>query len=397
MEQPRVVVVGGSLGGLTAALVLRDAGCDVDVLERSATPLEGRGAGIVLHPVTVRYLTERLGRPLQQVGSVVEVLRYLDEDGHICHEQPARYRFSSYSWLHQALMQGFDASRFHLRAEVVDVAQDADVARVTTADGRTFEADLVVCADGIHSPSRRRLLPGLVPRYAGYVGWRGTVNEAELSPATFEALRSAITYAVVPRSHILSYPIQDLDGSLREGARLTNWVWYRNTPADRLDELLTDRDGVRHEMSLAAGGVTEANVAELRQEAERVLSPPLAELVRGTVEPFVQAVFDIEVPRMAFGRVCLVGDAAFALRPHIAAGTAKAADDAWTLADALRETGGDVAAALARWEPGRLDLGRRAVARTIEAGERSQVTQTWRVGDPLPFGLEVAGDSLMPA
>ena len=53
-SRPRVVVMGGSLGGLTAALVLRDAGCDVEVYERSELPLEGRGAGIVLNPATVR-------------------------------------------------------------------------------------------------------------------------------------------------------------------------------------------------------------------------------------------------------------------------------------------------------------------------------------------------------
>jgi 2-polyprenyl-6-methoxyphenol hydroxylase-like FAD-dependent oxidoreductase len=64
--------------------------------------------------------------------------------------------------------------------------------------------------------------------------------------------------------------------------------------------------------------------------------------VTATSEPFVQAVFDIEVPRMAFGRVCLLGDAAFALRPHIAAGTAKAAADGWALAQALDEARGDV-------------------------------------------------------
>ena len=79
----RAVVVGGSLGGLTAALVLRDQGWDVDVLERSPNPLEGRGTGIVVHPTTVRYLVERAGKSIGDIGLPAHRLQYLDTDGSI--------------------------------------------------------------------------------------------------------------------------------------------------------------------------------------------------------------------------------------------------------------------------------------------------------------------------
>ncbi|MCW2562867.1 MAG: 2-polyprenyl-6-methoxyphenol hydroxylase-like oxidoreductase, partial [Mycobacterium sp.] len=74
----RAVVVGGSLGGLTAALILRDQGWDVDVLERSSNPLEGRGTGIVAHPSTVRYLVERAGKSIADIGMPARRLQYLD-------------------------------------------------------------------------------------------------------------------------------------------------------------------------------------------------------------------------------------------------------------------------------------------------------------------------------
>ena len=77
----RALVVGGSLGGLTAALVLRDQGWDVEVLERSAVPLQGRGTGIVLHPNTVRYLVERVGKAIGDIGVPASRLRYLGDDG----------------------------------------------------------------------------------------------------------------------------------------------------------------------------------------------------------------------------------------------------------------------------------------------------------------------------
>jgi 2,6-dihydroxypyridine 3-monooxygenase len=119
-------------------------------------------------------------------------------------------------------------------------------------------------------------------------------------------------------------------------------------------------------------------------------------MVIKTARPFVQAVVDVEVPRMAFGRICLIGDAAFTLRPHAAAGTAKAAEDAWQLAEAVNACGGDVVAALPQWEPGQLALGRAVLARARSAGNRLQFEGTWRVGDPLPFGLYRASDSAGP-
>ncbi|HEY1000939.1 MAG TPA: FAD-dependent monooxygenase, partial [Streptosporangiaceae bacterium] len=102
--------------------------------------------------------------------------------------------------------------------------------------------------------------------------------------------------------------------------------------------------------------------------------------------------YDIAVPRMAFGRVCLIGDAAFAVRPHAAAGTAKAAADGWALAAGLTAAGGDVPAALARWERGQLALGQALLARCRDIGDSSQVHGAFRPGDQrLIFGLYEPG------
>jgi 2,6-dihydroxypyridine 3-monooxygenase len=117
------------------------------------------------------------------------------------------------------------------------------------------------------------------------------------------------------------------------------------------------------------------------------LPAAVATVVCAVDRPFLQVVYDVEVSRMAFGRVCLVGDAAWVARPHAAAGTAKAAADAWTLADALARHD-DVPAALAAWEPGQLALGHQLLERTRRIGARSQVECNWRPGDPeLIFGL----------
>ena len=385
---PRVGVVGGSLGGLTAALVLRDLGSEVDVWERSTAELESRGAGIVVLDETLRYLRERTTIRDDEVTIATSTLRYLDEHGSIVHERPRPYRYSGWHTIYRALLGRADPARYHLGMEATGFEALGDTVHVSFADGGSADVDLLVCADGIGSSARRRLLPDASPTYAGYAAWRGTVAEERVDGATLAALADAIVYQVIPSSHILVYPIPNVDGATEPGRRLLNFVWYRNYRGAAFDRLMTGRDGERRDTTVQPGSVDAALVAEMRAFAAAHLAPPIASVVLGADEPFVQAVFDIDVPQMAFGRTCLAGDAAFALRPHIAAGTAKAASDAWALADALDAADDDVPAALLTWEARQLAVGRGALERSRRNGERSQVQGTWRPEDPdLDFGL----------
>ena len=97
--QPRVVVIGGSLGGLNAALWLRAAGCEVEVFERVPVPLEGRGAGIVLNPATIRYLAVHGTQDVKQISATANWFRYMDADGTVTYEEPGRYRLTAYAVL----------------------------------------------------------------------------------------------------------------------------------------------------------------------------------------------------------------------------------------------------------------------------------------------------------
>ena len=389
----RAVVVGGSLGGLNAALWLRDIGWDAEVLERSASPLEGRGAGIVLHPATARYLVDHGVADLTQISAPVDWLRYLGADATVLSQTPCRFRFTSWTTLYRSLLGCLDRSRYRMGTEVATVENDRGATSVTTVSGERITGDLIVAADGVASTVRSSVLPDVAPRYAGYVGWRGTVGEEQLSPETFRALHEAITYHLMPASHILAYPIPNFDGTVTPGRRQFNWVWYRNVAEGApLDDLMTGVDGRRHPLSLPPGMVQAHHVDELRA-AGKHLPGPLAEIVSETAEPFVQLIVDVAVPWMVVRRVCILGDAAFALRPHAAVGTAKAAEDAWQLARALQSKPGDVDGALATWEDKQLRLGNQVAARTCEAGNRSQFEGTWEVGEPLPFGLYAIGDS----
>lgn len=381
------IVVGGSLGGLSAANWLRDAGFAVEVLERSEQPLQDRGAGIVLHPSTIRYLAQRRGVELDAVSLGVSRVRYLRRGEGIVSDAPSRLRFAPYGVLYAAMLAAFGAGDYHLGTEVRAVRDRDDHAEVELADGPVLTADVVVCADGIRSGSRRALLPEVDVNLAGYVAWRGVAPEDELSHMASAILSDAITYTIMPNSHLLTYPIAD------GPSRLMNWVWYRNIAGSaELTDLLTDGQSRVHDLSVPAGLVPARRVAALREDARGILHDAVVEVIDETADPFLQVVCDVEPPRLAFGRICLLGDAGFAARPHAAAGTAKACEDAWRLAAALAGCD-DVRCTLARWESGGLDLGRSLVHRSRQAGISSQFDCTWRVGDPLPFGLYEVGDS----
>lgn len=388
MPMPEVAVVGGSLGGLTAALLLRDAGCRVTVHERSPSALDARGAGIAVLEQTLRYPVERLGLRPDEISTRTQEVRFLRPDGSVAYAEQRTYRFSAWNTIYRVLHDAFPAQHYRLGRELTAFSTRGRRVELTFADGESDETDLLVCADGIGSASRQRLFPAVSPEYAGYVAWRGTVPESDLSSSTYDVLHDALTYQVMPRSHILVYPIPGPDGSVEPGSRLVNMVWYRNVPEDDLAGFLTDRDGTRREVSLPPGHVPVERVERMHRLARELLAPPIAEMVTFVAEPFVQAVFDIEVPRMADGRACLLGDAAFAVRPHAAAGTAKAAEDGWVLAEELLRADGDVEVALGRWEERQLALGADVLARTRDIGDSSQARGDFRPGDPrLVFGL----------
>ena len=157
--------------------------------------------------------------------------------------------------------------------------------------------------------------------------------------------------------------------------------------------LLTDREGDRRSWSVPPGFVRPRLLAKIRREAQQTMAPVVREVVDGAQDLFIQVIFDVASERMAQGRVCLIGDAAFAVRPHAAAGTAKACDDAFALRDALAAADGNVGEALRRWEPERLRVGHSLIDRARWIGEAYQSRFDAVPGDPrLRYGLHGPGD-----
>jgi len=379
MMQPtdrHVIIIGGSLGGLFTGILLRSIGWEVDIYERSSHALDSRGGGIVLQPDVIEAL-QRAGIPgnYNSLGVVAHERYYLDQGGNIIHRMPMRQTLTSWNLLYGLVRRHFPAEHYHTGKRLSEIQQTDDTVTAIFADGTLSTGDLLIGADGPSSRVRQLFLPSYRYHYAGYVAYRGLVDEADLDPNTAALFTERFVFFQFPNSHILQYVIPGENESFVPGERRFNWVWYVNyDEATELPQILSDKDGRQRDYSIPPGMLAPRNEQEMRAYAGAVLAPAFQRLVAATKEPFVQAILDLAVPQMIFGRVALVGDAAFIPRPHTAASTSKAAANAISLADALVEHEHHVPQALDAWEPKQLACGLHLLKYGQLLGDHSQFT-----------------------
>jgi 2-polyprenyl-6-methoxyphenol hydroxylase-like FAD-dependent oxidoreductase len=362
----RVIVIGGSLAGLFAGLLLRRRFA-VDIYERAEAELAGRGAGIVTHELLWEALDIAKIAWQQGLGIEVQTRRFFEHDGRLGLEYPYRQTVTAWDRLYAMLRRAFPAGCYHHGKELVAVEERSDRVAARFADGSIAEGDLLIGADGLRSTVRAQFLPGVMPIYAGYAAWRALVPEHAIAPALHAQVFDHMAFCLPPGEQMLGYPVAGPGNDLRPGRRRYNLVWYRPAGQSHLQQLLTDEAGTIHAVSIPPPLISRAVIAEMREAAKAVLAPQFRDLIRLASRPMLQAIYDIESPRMAFGRVALIGDAAFVARPHVGAGVAKAAQDALALARAL-EGAGDIVTALERMESAQLPFGCRIIARARELG-----------------------------
>lgn len=375
MKAKKVLVIGGSLGGLFAANLLLRKGFDVHVYERVAEELEGRGAGIVTHPELLEALESAGVTVDETIGVNVTQRVTLGSDGARVGTQQRTQVLTAWGRLFNVLRAAFPSERYHNGKVLASLSQDdASVSAVFT-DGSVETADVLTAADGVRSIVRQSLLPQARPQYAGYIAWRGLVDESVLSPSALRDVFPYFSFGLPPQEQMIAYPVAGKNNAVGAGQRRFNFVWYR--PAEEsttLRDMLTDATGKVWLDGIPPPLVRPEVLAEARAAARRVLAPQFAEVVEKTESLFFQPIFDLESERLVFGRVALLGDAAFVARPHCGMGVTKAAGDAVALAAAL-EAHDDVAAALQAYEAPRLKLGSQVVghARALGAYMQAQI------------------------
>ena len=363
-SQPKsVLIVGGSLAGLMHALAFLSLPNPpkVRILERSPTALlHNQGAGIVAGGETLEFF-EKYVRPGRDIAVTSPMRHYLDREGD---EMPQSVehraqRMTSWDLLYHLLrwrVEGLQSeyitglkeddrpkAEYENGCTITNIEDAGEEGVKVTYDhkdhseGQTAVADMVLAADGASSTIKRLLNPSINRDYAGYVAWRGTVPESQLSHVAKASFIEKFTFFHTTGIQILGYLIPGREGTLEREERLFNWVWYCNYEdgSPELEELMTDIHGKRHSITLPVGTMKPQVWEKQKEYAAEVLPPQFAEAVQKTQQPFIQAITDVEPSQNCFmeGKVLIVGDALSGFRPHTAASTSQAAYDALTMGE----------------------------------------------------------------
>ena len=349
----RVAIIGGSIAGCSAAIALQRAGCDVTIFERSGDELKDRGAGIGVPTTEIHNFIEQgfldQDLPFFQTQAFLRIRRTNDESrfGYLAWRQPSQVAALNWSGLYRNLRTRVADANYRTQQLVVGINDHGDgEAVVRLADDTEHHFDLVVCADGYASLGRRLLFPEVNPEYAGYVLWRGSITERELSDSP--PLEGDIRCVGYDGGHGIFYFVPGANGSIKPGERLVNWGIYVQVPQTELGEFLTDKFGSKHEGSLPPGSMPLTTEASLKNLAQKSLPEYYAEIAEQSQGTYAYAIFDCEVPAYRQGRICLVGDAGAFARPHTGAGAFKGMNDALSLGAALSGEA-PIETALANW------------------------------------------------
>ena len=368
----KILVVGGSLGGLFAANILLRQGHDVTLLEKATGSLDGRGAGIVTHDALADALRAAGVRVDDSLGVEVTKRVTLGADGQTLGEMELSQILTSWSRLYHMLKESFPTERYLQGKNVKMVTQNANTVHVGCEDGSQYEAELLIASDGIRSGVRAQLAPEIQPEYAGYIAWRGVCDESVLSQYTMDTLFNYFGFCLPNGEQMLGYPVAGSGNDTRPGKRRYNFVWYRSaSESQELIELQTDDDGHYYPTGIPPSKVSGKHIANMRKVAQEILAPQYAEILEKTVSPFLQAIYDVRSEQIVFGRVALMGDAAFVGRPHVGMGVTKAGDEAIVIAKHISNLGA-TPAALQAYGDERLKLGQQVVARAQYLGRYMQ-------------------------
>ncbi len=340
-SMPPILIAGGGIGGLAAALALDRTGHAVTVLERNAAPSEA-GAGIQIGPNGVKALRQ-LGvadavRAVAAVPEFLTVRRGRDAailaraalGGAIEKRCGAPYWVVHRADLHAALdgaaadcvpiLRGFD---------ITALARGADTVTATAADGRAIDGQALIGADGIWSRVRSLVMPGATPQPCGTVAYRAVLSLADAGVLA----ASEVGAWLAPGAHVVHYPVQA--GRSINVVVIVDDPWQSmswNAPADRAD-VARAVAGFAAPLRAALAGVTGWHKWSLARPMK------LNTWVRG--------------------RVALLGDAAHPVQPYLAQGGVMALEDAVQLAASLTAHADDLPLGLIRYDAARQTRTRR--------------------------------------
>jgi salicylate hydroxylase len=366
-QDTSIAIIGGGIGGLTAAISLLQAGFDARVYEQ-ARWLAELGAGINIGPNASRILI-RLGLGDECARVAFRSPHFHQrrwQDGRTLTRVPlgreiedafgAPHMIFHRGELHSLLARAVPSERVHLAHRCVDVRQQGDRVVATFDNGATIEADALIAADGIHSTVRRILRGPEKPRFANRA-YRGLIPAEKVPDVPRES-----TAFLGPRGHFIHYFVS--------AGRYLNFVGHKEQDTEWLSESWSEPGKVSDLRAAYAGW---------HSQVQRIID--------AVDETFIWAVLDREpIERWTHGRITMLGDACHPMLPYMGQGGAQAIEDAAAITAALLRCGDDVEAGLRLYE-----AARRPRASKIQNGSWENKTRFHMPDGP----AQVARDALM--
>ena len=357
----QVLIAGGGIGGLAAALACARQGLPVQLLERAAQ-LSEVGAGIQIGPNVTRILQAwGLGNALAQAAAFPNRLQARDaRTGQVLGslrlgERAQALYGAPYATIHRADLQGLlheavqrAGVAMHLGHAVTGWQESVDGLEVHTPAGQSWQADALIGADGVWSTVRQKLLGDAPARFTGHLAYRALVAQADL-PAHLRSLE--VTVWMGPRLHVVHYPV-------RGGEWLNLVAIVHGDKPEQAD--VWDAAGHAQALMQAMGAVSGAVGQDLHERLASV--PAWRQWALHDRAPVSSA------REMAQGRVALLGDAAHPMRPYLAQGAGMAIEDAQVLAQCLAQGAGRTADRLQAYAEQRWARNARVQARAIRNG-----------------------------
>lgn len=369
MTNLRVAIVGGGIGGLSAAVALHEIGAQVGVYEQ-AHQLGDVGAGVAVHPNSQRVLDRLgLGRRVSRMGAPLSEFRFFTRDGtvvaHETYGADARQLGLHRADLVAVLAAALPIGVVRTGHRCVQFTQHDGAAVVRFDNGASVDADVVVAADGIHSGLQRYVVEPADPVFSGMVAYRGVIPAGRLPDWD----QNLVMWGGDGR-HLLAYPVR--------AGQLINYVGF--VPADE-----------QMRESWSAPGDPAALAAEFAD-----WNPPARRLLSHVETTFKWGLYDREpLTRWTHGRLTLLGDAAHPMLPHMGQGANQAIEDAMALATLLRGVAvADAPAALMRYQTLRRDRTARVQQNARANGLRFDSAQAVSLSQPWVRDYDVEREAL---
>jgi 2-polyprenyl-6-methoxyphenol hydroxylase-like FAD-dependent oxidoreductase len=375
----KIGIVGGSIAGCSAAILLLKEGHVVTIFERSNKTLVGRGGGIGTTPSLMEKIrNEGLinGHFAHfQINKMPFVGKKQSSEpyGRTAWAMPVNFHVFQWNELWENLRNNVPDKNYRAGMKIVSARLlDNGKVELTTDKNLKELFDLVLFADGYKSLGRSILFPYKELQYRGYVLWRGLLRESELegnSPLMDEILR--LSYDNEP-GHNVVYFIPNQNGSVQKGDRVFNWAAYIAIPENELDEVMTDNKGNIKEGTLPPGSMGEEIEARLKGFLAKNIPAYYAEMVNKTKDSYIQVIYTLNLEDYYKDKMCLIGDAGMVIQPFTGSGVFKGYNNVKDLIYCLREHS-SLDDALKQWGKKQLQTGKRLLA----LGEQMEKAYIW--------------------